>query len=65
MEYRTLTDTEKLAILKDYLRSAETEHYRISMSSPLDPSRDQRVAQAAEELTRLQKEYDALVKEAK
>lgn len=62
MEYRILTDAEKLAILRDYLRGAETEHYRLSMSSPLDPSKDGRLATATEELERMQREYDKLVK---
>lgn len=62
MDYRILTNAEKLAILRDYLRSAETEHYRLSMSSPLDPSKDGRLATATEELERMQREFDALTK---
>ena len=64
MEYKVLTTDERMAIVRDFLRAAETDHYRLSMSSVNDPTRDERVARAADEVTRLQAEYDAVASTA-
>lgn len=60
VEYKVLTLDERMAVVRDFLRSAEADHYRLSMSSVNDATRDERIKTAAEEVARLQAEYDAV-----
>lgn len=61
IEYRVFTAAERQGIVADFLRAAEAEHYRLLMSSVNDPSRDERLSRAADEVKRLQTEFDAVV----
>lgn len=60
MDYLIYTPAEQIAVTADFLRNAEAAHYRLSQLPETDPTRDQRLAEAEAEVTRLQTEYKDL-----
>ncbi len=59
MDYQTLTDEDRLAIARDALRAAESDHFRISLD-PASGGGEPRLKQLEERVLRLREEVALL-----
>lgn len=59
MEFRVLSANERVSIVRDFLRGAEAEYFRLNMLPANDSTRADRLAGAKAEVTRLQAEFDS------
>lgn len=62
-EYLVLTAGERLAVLRDFVRAAEDELFRLELASPADPSRDERLKNARQRVEQLHTLYQSLMQD--
>ncbi len=63
-QYIVLTPAERLAVLRDFVRAAEDELFRLTLATPADPSRDERLKNAQARVDQLHKLYESLMQDA-
>lgn len=62
-DYLVLTSAERIAVLRDFVRAAEDEKFRLELASPADPSRDERLKNSQARVDQLHKLYASLMQD--